>query len=100
MSNRRTNAVVAVAYSIISTIPLLALLGAPSFAADSKSTDITNRIQEMRTYSEQEKLRQDRQQYKDYLKNNDFDKGITQKSGPTGNLSAGGGSVGYKWSTK
>jgi hypothetical protein len=57
-------------------------------------------MEEMRKFSEQEKARQDAQKYKEYLRNKDAADGISQRSGPTGSMTKGGGSIGYKWSTK
>jgi bifunctional ADP-heptose synthase (sugar kinase/adenylyltransferase) len=62
--------------------------------------DITNKIQEMRKFGDEQQRVQEQQQYKQYLQNNDRATGISQHSGPTGSVTKGGGTVGYKWSTK
>jgi hypothetical protein len=78
--------------------PLLGLIvvtSSPSFAED-----ITNKVQEMRRFSDQEAARQESQRYQQYLRSNDAANGISQRSGPTGSIAKDGGSVGYKWTTK
>ena len=68
----------------------------PSWADE----DITDRIQKMRQFSEQQQQTQDRVQYQQYLRNNDAANGVSQRTGPTGGLTKGGASAGYRWSTK
>lgn len=62
--------------------------------------DITDRIQEMRKFSDQQQRAQQHEQYQQYLKNNDASNGISQRTGPTGGLTKGGAWGGYQWSTK
>ncbi len=75
----------------------LAICGAVPASADE---DITNRIQEMRKFGDQQQQTNQREQYQQYLRNNDSANGVSQRTGPTGSVTKGGGTVGYQWSTK
>jgi hypothetical protein len=77
-----------------------AVIIAASLTISAHAEDITRRVQEMRRFNEQQQAQQQRQQYQQYLKNNDAASGISQRTGPTGSLVKGGGTIGYQWSTK
>ena len=81
-----------------SILPALIILA--SLAVSAHAQDITDRVQEMRRFSEQQQAQQQRQQYQQYLKNNDAANGISQRTGPTASPVRGGGTIGYQWSTK
>jgi hypothetical protein len=78
----------------------LAVVIIAGLTISARGEDITDRIQEMRRFSEQQQAQQQREQYQQYLKNNDAANGVSQRTGPTGGLVRGGGTVGYQWSTK
>jgi hypothetical protein len=74
-----------------------AVLVAISFQANAQKDINDKGLQD--AYKAQQQQKQ-KEQYQQYLRNNDAQNGISQRTGPTVTPSKDGGGVGYQWSTK
>lgn len=61
----------------------------------SADGNLDKQVEQMRSFSETEQ-----QRHQEYLKQNDFANGVSQRTGPTGDPTKDGGGVGWRWSMK
>ncbi|MCK8465183.1 hypothetical protein MUY35_15090 [Aliiroseovarius sp. S1339] len=73
----------------------------PSYSMACQNLRGTQSNDSFNSYNRIQRQNEDRQ-HKEYLRRNDFQNGVTQRTGPTGGIRDGGrgGWVGYQWSTQ